>query len=115
MVPAASFSIEALRAVELHIADSIAILLPEVEKFLVWVKRCPKPDLAQERFALLRLRFNLFLDRFDVYSDAITQRSERPIGVWLSGLDALAEDLLSAGVAASQRPPLACYLDRGRG
>jgi hypothetical protein len=90
-------------------------LLPAVEQFIAWVKRCPKADLAQERFSLLRLRFNLFLDRFDVYSDAITQRSERPIGLWLSGLDALAEDMLAAGVARSDRPPLACYLDRGRG
>jgi len=115
MVPAASFSVEAMRAVERHVADSIATLLPEVERFLAWVKQCPEPDLAQERFALLRLRFNLFLDRFDIYSDAITQRSERPVGIWLSGLDALAEDMLATGVARSERPPLACYLDRGRG
>jgi hypothetical protein len=115
MVPAAAPSVGAMRAVEQHVADSIDSLVPELGGFLEWMKACPQPDLAQERFSLLRLRFNLFLDRFDVYSDAITQRSEQPIGVWLAGLDELAEDMLAVGVQAAARPPLACYLDRGRG
>ena len=115
LVPAASFSVDAMRAVERHVAESIATLAPEVESFLAWIRRCPHPDLAQERFALLRLRFNLFLDRFDVYADAITQRSEQPVGIWLAGLDALAENMLAVGVRPPLRPPLACYLDRGRG
>jgi hypothetical protein len=105
----------ALRAVERHVADSISALLPEVEQFVSWMDHCPQPAVAQERFALIRLRFNLFLDRFDVFADAITQRSEQPIGAWLAGLDAVAEDMLATGVPARMRPPLACYLDRGRG
>ncbi len=115
MVPAAAPSVAAMRAVERHVAESIDALVPELERFLDWMKECPEPHLAQERFSLLRLRFNLFLDRFDVYSDAITQRSEQPIGVWLAGLDELAEDMLAVGVSAAERPPLVCYLDRGRG
>lgn len=115
MVPAAAPSRAALRAIEGHIADSISTLLPQIEAFITWVERCPRADLAQERFSLLRLRFNLFLDRYDVFSDAITQRSEQPVGLWLSGLDALAEDMLGTGVRRESRPALACYLDRGRG
>lgn len=115
MVPAAAPVAAALRAVEHHIARSVAELLPQIEQFLAFIERCPPPALAQQRFALLRLRFNLFLDRFDVYADAVTQRSEQPNGTWLAGLDALAEDMLARGVPAAARPPLACYLDRGRG
>lgn len=115
MVPAAAPVAAALRAVEHHIARSVRELLPEIEQFLAFIEGCPPPAQAQQRFALLRLRFNLFLDRFDVYADAITQRSEQPNGTWLAGLDALAEDMLAVGVPAADRPPLACYLDRGRG
>lgn len=115
MVPAAAPSTQAMRELERHVADSIAGLLPAIERFLRWIERCPPPRAAQERFSLLRLRFNLFLDRFDVFADVVTQRSEQPVGVWLAGLDALAEDMLAAGVEPSARPPLACYLDRGRG
>jgi hypothetical protein len=115
MVAAAAPSVAALRGIEGHIADSIAALVPAAGRFVAWMDGCPPPELAQEQFALLRLRFNLFLDRFDVYSDVITQRSEQPAGVWLAGLDALAEDLLAAGVGAATRPPLVCYLTRGRG
>jgi hypothetical protein len=115
MVPAAAPSRTALRAVERHIAESIARLLPQIDDFIGWVGHCPPPDVAQERFSLLRLRFNLFLDRFDVFADVITQRSEQPGGLWLAGLDALAEDMLTAGVRPESQPALACYLDRGRG
>lgn len=115
MVPAAALSPEAMRVVEQHIAESISSLLPEIDRFLSWLRDRPAAHMAQERFSLLRLRFNLFLDRFDVYADAVTQRSEQPIGLWLAGLDVLADDLLAAGVRGSARPPLACYLDRGRG
>jgi hypothetical protein len=115
MVPAAAPSVPAMRAIERHIADSIAGLMPEVDAFLDWIGQCPPAEVVQTRFSLLRLRFNLFLDRFDIFADAITQRSEQPIGVWLAGLDALAEEMLGAGVDRSLRPPLACYLDRGRG
>src|SRR5688572_4240717 len=108
MVPAAAPSVAAMRAVERHVAESIDALVPEIARFLAWVEACPRPDLAQERCSLLRLRFTLFLDRFDVYSDAITQRSEQPIGVWLAGLDELAEDMLAVGVTAAERPPLVC-------
>ncbi len=115
MVAAASPSVEAMRGIEGHIANSVSSLRPAVDEFITWMDACPPPATAQERFALLRLRFNLFLDRFDVYADVITQRSEQPTGLWLAGLDALAEDFLVAGVDRSALPPLVCYLARGRG
>jgi len=54
------------------------------------------------------------LTQFDLFADALSQRSERNNGVWLSGLDALASDALALG-GHFERPPVVCYLDRGVG
>ncbi len=68
----------------------------------------------QRRFSIVKLRFHAVISQFEVFSDAITQRSERDHGVWLSGLDALAADALSLP-GYLEPPPVICYLDRGPG
>ena len=74
--------------------------------FLRWLMagegRTASPAEAQRRFTLLRLMFNNVLTQFDVFADVMTQRSERGNGVWLAGLDVLAEDaLVAAGLLRS--------------
>jgi hypothetical protein len=53
------------------------------------------PETAQRRFTLLKLRFNAVVTQFDMFSNAITQRSENEFGVWLAGLDVVAADALA--------------------
>ena len=65
-------------------------------------------------FSLLRLRFNAVLTQFDLFNNALTQRSEREIGVWLSGLDVVSADALRLPGDYYDAPPVICYLDRGR-
>ncbi|MGH8614458.1 MAG: hypothetical protein ACREYF_21165 [Gammaproteobacteria bacterium] len=53
------------------------------------------------------------LSQFDLFADALTQRSEHETGVWLSGLDVVAADALSLPDYYPS-PPVVCYLDHGR-
>jgi hypothetical protein len=93
-------------------------LLHLVQRFLAWLEseagRKAPPEELQKRFTLLRLQFNAVITQFDMFSDAITQRSEQETGVWLSGLDIVAADALALP-AYFECPPLLCYLDRGVG
>jgi len=73
------------------------------------------PAQAQRSFSLLRLRFNAVLTQFDLFNNALTQRSEREIGVWLSGLDVVSADALRLPGDYYDAPPVICYLDRGVG
>src|SRR6185369_4155817 len=66
------------------------------------------------KFTLLRLRFNAVVTQFDMFSNAITQRSENEFGVWLAGLDLVAADALALP-PFFEAPPVLCYLDRGIG
>jgi hypothetical protein len=70
---------------------------------------------AQRRFAIVRLKFNLTLTQFDLFADALTQRSEHMTGVWLGGLDVAAADALALPGNFYRPPPVVCYLDRGVG
>jgi hypothetical protein len=63
---------------------------------------------------MLRLRFNVVLTQFDLFSDVITQRSENATGVWLGGLDVVSADALELP-GYYQAPPIICYLDRDIG
>jgi len=63
----------------------------------------------------LRMRFNLGLSQLDLFSDAITQRSENETGLWLSGLDVAAQDALDLPGGYFRAPPVVCYLHRGLG
>ena len=118
MVPAAALSPAAQRGLEHYLAAGRKQYRGQVQQFLHWLHspagRKAKPAEAQRRFTLLRLRFNAVLSQFDIFADAITQRSEHETGVWLAGLDALACDALALP-GYYQPPPVICYLDRGGG
>ncbi len=73
------------------------------------------PDQMQRRFVYVRMRFNDVLSQFDLFNDAVTQRSETEIGVYLSGLDVAAADALRHQGKFFSAPPVLCYLDRGPG
>ena len=73
------------------------------------------PRKAQARFAVLKLDFNALLDQMDIFADVLTQRSEHETGIWMAGLDVLAEDALKLKEDYFEAPPLICYLDRGHG
>ncbi len=69
-----------------------------IQQFLHWLHdpegRTATPAQVQGRFTLLRLRFNAVLAQFDIFADAVVQRSEQEYGVWLGGLDMVAADAL---------------------
>lgn len=117
-VPAASILPNAQIAIEHYLADGRRELRRHVHAFLRWLQPSgshrPTPAEAQRRYTFLRLRFNAVLSQFDIFADALTQRSEHDTGIWLSGLDALAADTLALP-AYYPAPPVICYLDRGGG
>jgi hypothetical protein len=118
MVPAAALSLLAQTAIERQLAGGRRALRHRVNEYLCWLRgpggRAASPEEAHRRFALLRLLFNAGLAQFDLFSQVVTQRSENEIGVWLSGLDFVADDALELP-GYYEPPPLACYLDRGPG
>jgi hypothetical protein len=119
MVPAAAISTPAQAAIEAHVAAGRTHLQQDVKAYLRWLMgpggQAARPDEMQRRYTLLRLRFNAVLSQFDIFSSAITQRSETDIGVWLAGLDEVAFDALALRGAYYPPPPVVCYLDRGMG
>jgi hypothetical protein len=119
MAPAANVSLAAQNAIEQFLARGRRDLRRRVHEFLRWLqsaegRRAPPTD-AQRRFTFLRLRFNAMLSQFDIFADALTQRSEHETGVWLAGLDVVAADALSLPGRYYDAPPVICYLDRGVG
>jgi hypothetical protein len=118
MVPAAAVATRALLGIEQTLAQERDALRRGVENYLEWLGRhgaTVTAAEAQRRFTLLRLRFNAVIAQYDLFSDAITQRSEQQNGVWLAGLDVLADDALRAHGIDIGVPPVLCYLDRGPG
>lgn len=106
-------------AIEAHLAQQQRNLRRQVLAFLKWLVspaggRATPAD-QQRRLTLLRLRFNATLDQLDIFADVLTQRAEHETGIWLAGLDAVAEDALSLYGRYYERPPLVTYLDRGHG
>ena len=83
-------------------------LRQQVVDFLDWLRgpgRPRRPSEQQRRFTAIRLAFNDVLSQFDLFTEAVTQRSEHRTGVWLSGLDVLAADALRLpGRPSSTRP-----------
>jgi hypothetical protein len=117
MVPAAMPSGPTMMAIEHYLAAGRRSLHHLVWSFIHWLRQHPDvaPSKAQRRFTFLRLRFNAVLTQFDIFADAVTQRSEHNTGVWLAGLDVVAKDSLQQPGAPYQAPPLICYVDRGHG
>lgn len=119
MVPAALPSHRALRDIDLHLESGRRSLIALARRFVRWLAggraRRHSAAAVYRLYVFLRLRVNLELTKFDLFADAITQRSEAGTGVLLAGLDALAHDALHMPHTALSAPPLLCYLDRGIG
>jgi hypothetical protein len=119
MVAAAAVSQAAQTAIERHLMAGRNQVRTAILVFIRWLNSpegiASKPAEAQKKFALLRLRFNASLTQFDIFSDALTQRSEAETGVWLSGLDVASADALKIAGNHYDTPPVICYLDRGHG
>ncbi|MGH8550481.1 MAG: hypothetical protein ACRERU_18140 [Methylococcales bacterium] len=117
-VPAANFSLSAQTAIERYLSAGRHALRLRVLAYLRWLQglddRNTQPAEAQRRLSLLRLGFNATLSQFDIFADALTQRSESETGVWLAGLDVVAADALQLENYYAS-PPVICYLDRGAG
>jgi hypothetical protein len=117
-VLAAAVSPGAQTAIESYLAQGRRALRQMVHRFLCWLRdplgRAATPAEAQGRFTLLRLRFNTILAQFDIFADALVQRSEHDYGIWLGGLDMVAAEALELP-GYYEAPPVICYLDRGHG
>lgn len=116
-VAAAHISPFASISIEHYLAKGRSHLQHLLHDYLKWLtggQGGRKPGEAQRRYAILRLKFNAVLTQFDVFADVLTQRSEHDTGVWLSGLDAAASDLLTFK-QCYLAPAVICYLDRGAG
>lgn len=118
MVPAAALSPVAQAAIDRFLLEERGALRRDIGAFLAWLRgpgRAATGERQQRRFVLIRLRFNTTLSLFDMFSDAITQRSESDTGVLLSGLEVAAAEVLSLSGGFYDDPPMICYLDRGPG
>ncbi|HWA73819.1 MAG TPA: hypothetical protein VG937_15850 [Polyangiaceae bacterium] len=115
MVGAASASRRAHLAIQRHMDREIQRLRRGIASFLEALDTGLAPADAQRRLSFLKLRFNVVLSHFDIYSDVLVQRSEHVHGVQLAGLDALAGDALNIPGYGDEIPPVLCYLDRGQG
>jgi hypothetical protein len=119
MVPAAAVSSEAQIAIEQYLADGRRELRTRVQHYVRWLRgprgQAATPEEMQRRFTFLRLRFNVVLSQFDLFADVLTQRSEHGNGVWLAGLDVVADDALALRGTPFESPALVCYVDRGHG
>lgn len=119
MLPAAVLLPRALVGVEKLLHVERARLREFGQAYLRWLLgpgADAPPTEQQRRFALLRLRVNDHLAQLDLFSDAITQRSETETGLWLSGMDVAAADALRLNDGQlGEAVPIICYLDRGPG
>jgi hypothetical protein len=119
MLPAAALLPDAQVGIERALVAGRRRLRDELDAFLRWIRsdgRAAAPAEAQRRFTALRMGFNAHLAELELFSDAITQRSESELGVWLSGLDVAAADGLVLPAGTFFPPPqVICYVDRGHG
>lgn len=110
--PAAQWKIEHF----LHTGRSE--LRRQIGDYLKWLHgagRSASPAEQQRRFVGIRLQFNVVLSQFDLFTEVVTQRSEHSTGIWLCGLDLLAQDALQVAAPAEQDTRLVVYLARGAG
>ncbi|WP_234334971.1 hypothetical protein [Streptomyces sp. NRRL S-118] len=118
MVPAAAPAPTAQAAIESYLARGRRDLRRHARHYLAWLAgpgRAAPAEEMQRRYVAVRRRFNDVLAQLDVFHDALTQRSENTVGVWLAGLDAAAADALHIPGTPVAVPPVVCYLDRGPG
>ena len=119
-VPAAAVSVAAQNAIETYLARGRRELRNRLVQFLLWIHgaqgRSATPADLQRRFTMLRLRFNVVLNHFDIFADVLAQRAEHETGTFCSGLDVVAAEALSLpGVQLREVPPVICYLERNPG
>ncbi|MGH9850141.1 MAG: hypothetical protein ACREBD_09805 [Blastocatellia bacterium] len=119
MVPAAALPPAVLGAIDRYLLAGRRRVRQMVQSYLGWL-RSPEGQAApleatHRRFRMLRLHFNVTLSQFDIFADALTQRSESGTGVWLAGLDVVAANALALDGDYYRAPGLVCYLDRGHG
>ncbi len=119
MTPAAALLPDAQVGIERALFKGRHYLRDQLTDFIEWVEAAGNtvpPAEAQRRFTSVRMGFNAHLSELELFSDAITQRSESELGVWLSGLDVAAADgLIIPGGDFFDLPPIICYVDRGHG
>jgi hypothetical protein len=118
MVPAAGLMPASLIAIERYLIAGRGRLRGRVTDYIQWLRgpgRAEPPRVIQRRFMVVRLGFNAALSQLDLFADAIGQRSETDVGVWLSGLDVAAQDALQLPDRYYEAPPIICYLHRGLG
>lgn len=117
MVLAAALPRDAQLLIERFLHTGRNDLREQVGGFLDWLHgegRRASPAEQQRRFVLIRLQFNVVLSQFDLFTEVVTQRSEHATGVWLSGLDILAQDALRLETSDDDTR-LVVYLARGAG
>lgn len=118
MVKGASVSDDALKKITDLLEKSKSALRRKIYKFIDKLRESQhlsKSSELQTEFSILKLRFNSILDQLDIFADVLSQRGEHDVGIWLSGLDTLAEDGLSIVKQFTEVPSLMVYLDRGHG
>lgn len=118
MVMGATVSGKAMKSVTGLLEDGKRNLRKHLYEFIETLQRsgaASDPQELQSDFTLLKLRFNSILDQLDIFADVLSQRAEHDVGIWLSGLDVLAEDGLTIIKELVDAPALMVYLDRGHG
>ena len=119
MVLAASVSAVAHGAINDHLARVAFDLRRRLREFLQWAQSpaaaAASAAESQAKYVLLKLRFNNLLDQVDIFADVLSQRGEHVTGIWMAGLDVLAEDALRLPGNYYDAPPLICFLERGHG
>jgi hypothetical protein len=119
MVAAAQPAGDTLQRIDRHLSEGRRSLVAAAQKFRLWLASAAaeraRSESVYRQYVYLRLQVNAALTQFDLFADAITQRSEAETGVWMSGLDALARDALLIPSTPYAVPALLCYLDRGVG
>lgn len=118
MVLAAALPRDAQLLIERFLHTGRNELRLQLADFLDWLHgdgQHASPAEQQHRFVLIRLQFNVVLAQFDLFTEVVTQRSEHATGVWLSGLDILAQDALRLETSDDGDARLVVYLARGAG
>ncbi len=120
MVKGASVSSKALKEIVLMLENSKNVLRKSISEYISQIeseRQQPnhEPEQLHQLFAIKKLRYNSILDQLDIFADVLSQRSEHEVGIWLSGLDVLAEDGLQVCKNYFDVPSLMVFLERGHG
>jgi hypothetical protein len=119
MVPAAALPPASLSAIDRYLISGRRKVHQMVVRFIRWLRsptgQLVTPEVAQRRFSMLRMRFNVTLSQLDIFAAVLTQRSEQETGIWLAGLDIVAADALFLEGNYYASPGLITFLDRSHG